>query len=283
MDYREYFSEDIKDEDILKAFTIVLPYLKYLIRDDTAYALSDMKRYIYRETAENFELHLKVGDDVSGLVEKCLKSGKNEAGNVPASKYGTEMTVRAVPIRNSKGQIIGTIANGISIEDTKRLILSIDEISQSVAQVSIGINELANSATELARTGESTMEQAQTTIENSRKTSEVLEIIKNISEQTNLLGLNAAIESARAGEHGKGFNVVSSEIRKLANQSKEAAKSIRSIIESMNESVNTISDKVTESASVSEEQAAAVEEISATIETINENLKRLSEFSKRFE
>ena len=50
MNYREYFSEDINDEEILRAFTIVLPYLNNLTRDDTAYALADTKQYIYYET-----------------------------------------------------------------------------------------------------------------------------------------------------------------------------------------------------------------------------------------
>jgi uncharacterized protein YoxC len=282
MNYKEYFNEDLNDEEILRAFSIVLPYLKNLTRDDTAYGLSDMKQYIHYEPAKGFDLRVKYGDDVVDMVKDCLRSGKNQKGNLPASVLGTEMTIRVVPIKNSKGKIIGTISNGINVEDTGKLVANIDEISQSLAQVSIGVNELAGSATELARTAQNTMEQAQITMENSKKTTGALDIIKSIADQTNLLGLNAAIESARAGEHGRGFNVVSSEIRKLANQSKEATKSIKDIVENMNQSVNGITEKITESASVSEEQAAAIEEISATIETINENLKKLVEFSKRF-
>ncbi|MCI1578111.1 MAG: methyl-accepting chemotaxis protein [Clostridium beijerinckii] len=93
--------------------------------------------------------------------------------------------------------------------------------------------------------------------------------------------LSAAIESARAGEHGKGFNVVSTEIRKLASQSKESTRIINDIVININQSINTIIGAVNESASESEEQAA-IEEISATIESINANLKRLNEFIERF-
>lgn len=282
MNYKEYFSEDLKDEEILRAFSIVLPYLKNLTRDDTAYGLSDMKQYIYYEPAKGFDLHINYGDEIIDAVKNCLSSGKNQKGYLPASELGREMIIKMVPIKNSKGQIIGAINNGIDVEDTNKLVSSIDEISNSIGQVSLGVNELANTASNYAATGQNTIQQAQVTMENSKKTSEALEIIKSIADQTNLLGLNAAIESARAGEHGRGFNVVSSEIRKLATQSKESTATIKNIVGNMNESVNNIIEAVNESAAVSEEQAAAIEEISATVENINAHLKSLSEFSKRF-
>lgn len=282
MDYREYFKEELKDEEILKAFAVVLPYLNKLTEEDIGYALSDTKHYICCVPPKGFSLNAGVGDGIVDVVKECVRSGKIQSGSLPASVFGKAIKFASVPIKNSKGQIIGAINTGIDVENSSALVNSIDEIYQSVAQVSIGINELANSATELAKTGQSTIQQAQVTMENSKKTSEALEIIKSIADQTNLLGLNAAIESARAGEHGKGFNVVSSEIRKLANQSKESTATIKSIVEDMNESVNGITKKINESAIVSEQQAASIEEISATIETINENLKKLVELSKNF-
>ena len=280
MGYKEHLTENLTDVEILRAFSIVLPYLNDLARDDTAFGLTDNEKYIQYESPEGFELQLKAGSELLDVIKDSLRSGNLEKGDT--SVAAKEIKVISIPIRNSKGQIIGTISDGIDLDNSNQLVNSISEISESLDQVSISVNELANSASNFALTGQKTLKQAQDVMETSKKTSDAIEIINSIANQTNLLGLNAAIESARAGEHGRGFNVVSTEIRKLATQSKESTRTINNIAMNMNESINTIIGSVNESASESENQAAAIEEISATIESLNANLKKLSEFSERF-
>lgn len=282
MDYSQYLREELSDEEILRSFSVVLPYLNNLSRDDTAFGLSDKEKYIYYQPAQGFDLQVKYGTEVVQMVKDCMSSGKIQKGDIPASVLGKGIKVIAIPIKNSKGQIIGTISNGIDMENSNQMVSSMNEIAQSVQQVSGGVNELAGTASDLAKSGQNAIQLVQETMETSKKTSEALEIIKSIADKINLLGLNAAIESARAGEQGRGFNVVSSEIRKLANQSKESVATIKDVIEEMNKSVNNITNAVDNSAAVSEEQAASIQEISATIESINDNLQRLKEFSKRF-
>lgn len=274
--------EQLSDEEILKLFCLFLPYLNELSRDDTAFTISNMEEYIYYEPAKGFNLSLTPGIKILPETEQSLKSGEIVKGRLPKSIFGRELEFIIVPLRNLKGQIIGTISNGIDVEDFHQFIKGVDEISQSVEQVSCSINELANASSELAESGQNTIHLAGMTIDTTRKTSETLDIIKMISDKINLLGLNAAIESARAGEHGKGFNVVSSEIRKLATQSKESVVNIADIIREMDSVVNNITNEIESSAATTEEQAASIEELSATIENINNNLKKLNEFSKRF-
>ena len=280
MGYKEHLTENLTDDEILRAFSIVLPYLNDLSRDDTAFGLTNTKKYIQYESPQDFKLQLEAGSELLDVIKNSLISGKLEKGDTNVA--GKEIKVISIPIRNSKGKIIGTISDGIDLENTNELLNSISETSESISQVSQSVAELANSASNFAMTGQRTLKQAQDAMETSKKTSDAIEIIKSIADQTNLLGLNAAIESARAGEHGKGFSVVSSEIRKLANLSKESTVTINNIVINMNESINIIIKAVNESASESEEQAAAIEEISATIETINANIKKLNEFSDRF-
>lgn len=282
MDFSQFFREELSDEEILRAFYVVLPYLNDLTRDDTAYAISDGEKYIHYEPSKGFDLKIKYGTPIAQNGKKAFTTGKISKGDVPADILGKAIRVICLPIKNSQGKIIGTISNGIDIENTNQLTYNMNEISRSVEQVSSGISELADASSDFAKSGQQTLNLAQETMEASKKTSETLEIIKSIADKINLLGLNAAIESAKAGEQGKGFNVVSSEIRKLAAQSKESVASIRQVVEDMNKSVDKITGAINDSAALSEEQAASIQELSATIENINDNLHKLNDFSKRF-
>lgn len=113
--------------------------------------------------------------------------------------------------------------------------------------------------------------------ESAGKITQIVELITSIADQTSLLALNAAIESARAGEHGRGFAVVAEEVRKLAEQSAEAAKEIYTIIASIQQESLKAVESMQQSGIQVETGAQVVREVGATIEKIISVVQGLAE------
>lgn len=283
MDYQTYFQEELSDEEILRCFAVVLPYLNAAVRDDMAFAVSDMEKYLKYAEAEGFKLNLQSGDKVVELVEECLRRGEIHKGDIPEHVFGTAIKVIAVPIKNSAGKIIGTLSDGIDMRNSIRLRNNMTELTSNVGQVSLNMGEMARSSADLAESGQKAAEMTQDALRAARQTGEILEMITEIANETNLLGLNAAIEAARAGELGRGFSVVAEEIRSLASQTKESARSIKGIIERINGAIDSIARIVQETAATSEEQAATNQEISASLESINRHIVELDQFIKKLD
>ena len=115
-------------------------------------------------------------------------------------------------------------------DNLEKMVKTLDNIIYGINQISIEEQDISEKVKELL---------AQTS-----QIRSVLEIISDISEQTNLLSLNAAIEAARAGEHGRGFAVVAEEVRKLAERTQKSLLEIDATINIVIQSVSAVSEKI---------------------------------------
>jgi len=193
-----------KDEmgDLVYWFNSFIEKLQGVIKDvvDTAIPLA--------ETANN----------IQQLSAKTIASFQKQSDSVVQSRQSVEEMSHSVADITTNAADAADSARNANIEADKgksvveKTVLGIRELAENVSQSSDAINQLQ---------------------EDTNRVNVVLEVIRGIAEQTNLLALNAAIEAARAGEQGRGFAVVADEVRNLASRTQESTEEINQMLEQL--------------------------------------------------
>jgi methyl-accepting chemotaxis protein len=192
-------------------------------------AIADIKRISVRLTEDSRQLSASAGQISQAMEEQSSKSSQIATATEEMSQTTVDIAKNSLSIASS-----ATVASTVAKEGEVIVNRSVNEVNT--------IAEKVSESSDLIKT----------LGERSKQIGNIVEVIKDIADQTNLLALNAAIEAARAGEQGRGFAVVADEVRKLAERTTSATSEISGMIQSIQGEV----DKAVLSAEFAAKQVA---------------------------
>lgn len=169
-------------------------------------------------------------------------------------------------------EVLYTVANSLVQIGTRQYLFKkmFETLSENLEQVSSIMEELSASASEVSRNQQQLDNEFKSVGELSLKIDGISEFITKIANETNMLGLNAAIEAARVGSYGGGFSVVANEIRKLSTRSKETVSDIVNTNRGIHNSVKNTIEMSTNTLELTEQQTAAIQEATARLQQLME-------------
>ncbi|ACL22772.1 methyl-accepting chemotaxis sensory transducer [Desulfitobacterium hafniense DCB-2] len=271
------------DQEILQSYSDVLGNLKEILDEDIMVIISDRTHRLKYYPGRKLVVDLSgVGDELTAdnSMRKAMLEGKARTFVIDKEKFGFPFRTIDYPIRNADNEVVGCVGIGRSLEKEYQIEETAHALAATIQQADAGLQEVAAGSQGLSNKINKVIMSSDVASAKIQEINKIISAITGISNSSNLLGLNAAIEAARVGEQGRGFAVVAEEMRKLANQSKDSAGMVTEILTEMKQAVEGIIFEIDQIGGIAENQAAATQEITAAIQEINGNSQALAEFAK---
>jgi methyl-accepting chemotaxis protein len=262
--------------DLAKTVTVIRENAEQKARDEAAAKTRQDQIAAEQRKADM----IRLANDFEGAVGEIVETVSSASTELEASAGTLTSTAE-------RAQQLTTAVAAASEEastNVQSVASATEELTSSVNEISRQVQESARMATDAVGQARTTNHRVSELSKAASRIGDVVELINTIAEQTNLLALNATIEAARAGEAGRGFAVVASEVKALAEQTSKATgeigQQITGIQAATQDSVNAIkeiSGTIERLAEISSTIAAAVEEQGAATQEISRNVQQAAQ------
>ncbi len=251
---------------------------------DLTKRLAHKKNNEFGDTALEVNHFIEMIQETVNNVKSLGQQNKEIASEIENAsriiKKGTQQEQKLVVQTSQKSEAIQQLLGETlqTAQETQKSVLASEESLHAAQDALITLN---SEVTRFVTSENELVDELSTLKQDADQVKEVLNIIKEIAEQTNLLALNAAIEAARAGEHGRGFAVVADEVRKLAERTQKSLSEIDISVSTIVQAINDVGEKMASNAKDVEALSEISEDVAMQITTTSEVMKASAEASNK--
>ncbi len=276
-------SENTKSRHrIISSFEEILERLPALFEDEISFTLTDNERFVKFAPSKNMPAYSEIGKVIpkGEALREVMENGKIKAFTID-DYNNMSIRVVAIPLKDECGNVVGAISYGKNLENSIKVSkMSVDLLNATTSILKVA-NEINEDIQNIRKINNEVVEEVKITSNQCNNTDGIINFIEGIAKQTNLLGLNAAIEASRAGDLGRGFGVVASEIRKLSGSSTQSITEINTILKSIKDSVTIVEKSIGISMTSSEKQEQALRKIVYSVKELNKSAEILAEMASK--
>lgn len=268
------------ENSLLNSFNEIVDILPIILDEQVNISIMDTEVYKVGIVSPEMPVPINIGDPIGEESKKIMMNGETviqDSYDVLDFPYRSYM----IPVKGKSGKPEGMIFIAKPLQKKQEAMDAYNNVKASLEQITMAINDLNVNIQEVVDANGKILSTVQSADEKTSDTNEVLQFIEGISYQTNLLGLNAAIEASRAGDLGRGFDVVAKEIRKLSSSTSDSIKRVASVLNDISDSIKNVHKQVDDTNSVFETQASTLEEIAASTQELNSSVQIMQTFMEK--